>query len=200
MNWLGPEDLGALYGTPAPAAMRKVADHVTPEYGQMIAASRFCVLATFGPRGVDVSPRGDDGPVARVLEPRRIALPDWRGNDRIDSLRNIAADGNASLMFMVRGWPNVLRVRGHARITDDADLRASFGRDGKEPRTVIVLAVAEVYFQCARAVMRADLWAGADDAAGLPTAGEVLSSMTDGQVGGREYDLSWPKRAASTLW
>ena len=200
MKWLAETDLGSIYGTPAPAALRKVADRVTPEYARMIEASRFCLLATYGPRGVDVSPRGDDGPVARLLEPRRIALPDWRGNDRIDSLRNIAADGNASLLFMVRGWSNVLRVRGHARITDDAGLRQGFARDGKEPRTVIVLAVAEAYFQCARAVIRSALWAGTNDAAGLPTAGEVLAAMTDGMVGGRDYDESWPKRAAETLW
>ncbi|TWI29910.1 pyridoxamine 5'-phosphate oxidase family protein [Paracoccus sulfuroxidans] len=200
MNWLKPEDLGQIYGAPGPTSLRKVTNQITAEYARMIEASRFCVLATFGPRGVDASPRGDDGAVARILDPRRIALPDWHGNNRIDSLKNIVADGNASLMFMIRGSDNVLRVRGHARLTDDAGLKASFARDGKEPRTVIVLAVDEVYFQCARAIMRSGLWAGGDDSADLPTPGQILAAITDGEVGGRDYDDSWPQRAASTLW
>lgn len=200
MNWLAPEDLARIYGAPSPAALRKTANQITPDYARMIEASRFCVLATFGPRGVDASPRGDDGAVARILDPYRIALPDWQGNNRIDSLKNIAADGNASLMFMIRGSGNVVRVRGHARLTDDAGLKAAFARDGKEPRTVIVLAVDEVYFQCARAIMRSALWAGHDDSAGLPTPGQILAAISKGQIGGRDYDDSWPQRAASTLW
>lgn len=200
MRWLEAADLDAIYGAPGAASIRKVADHVTPEYAAMMAAARFCVLATAGPRGVDASPRGDDGPVARLIDPRHVALPDWRGNDRIDSIANIVADGRASLIFLVRGSGNALRLRGRARVTDDAELCTSFARDGKEPRTVIVLQVREAYFQCARAVLRAGLWAGVDDSAGLPTPGQILSALTLGEVGGQIYDAEWPERAARSMW
>jgi len=200
MRWLETADLPQIYGAPGATSTRKVADHVTAEYAAMLDAARFCVLATVGPRGVDASPRGDDGPVARLIDPRHVALPDWRGNDRIDSISNIVADGRASLIFLVRGSGNALRLRGLARVTDDAELRASFARDGKEPRTVIVLQVREAYFQCARAVLRAGLWDGADDSAGLPTPGEILAALTMGEVGGQTYDAEWPERAARSMW
>lgn len=200
MRWLTAGDLSGIYGTPAPAALRKVADHVTPEYARLLAASRFCVLATHGPRGVDASPRGDDGPVARLLDPDHVALPDWRGNDRIDSISNIVADGRASMMFLIRGSATVLRLNGHARVTDDAELRASFARGENLPRAVIVLRVSQAYFQCARAVKRAGLWDGGDDSADLPTPGEILSVLTSGEVGGATYDAEWPRRAARTMW
>lgn len=200
MRWLTQDDLSGIYGQPAPAALRKVAGHVTPEYARLIKASRFCVLATHGPRGVDASPRGDDGPAVRLLDPNHVALPDWQGNNRIDSIANIITDGRASLMFLIRGSATVLRLRGHARVTDDADLRATFARGEKLPRTVIVLRVSEAYFQCARAVKRAGLWDGGDESDGLPTPGEILSVLTLGEVGGKTYDAEWPERAARSMW
>lgn len=200
MRFLTPDDLAALYGTPSPAAMRKVARHLTPEYRTMLEASRFCVLATVGPEGCDASPRGDDGPVVTVLDELHLALPDRRGNDRIDSLLNIARDPRASLMFLIRGSANVLRINGQARITDDAELCARLAAHAHTPRSVIVLRVDEVYFQCARAVMRAGLWSGADDSAGLPTPGAILAAMTEGEVGGTAYDAAWPARAAGSMW
>lgn len=200
MNWLDEADLPKLYGTPAPAALRKVAPALTPDYARFIEAARFCALATVGPEGTDCSPRGDDGPVARPLDPRHLAIPDWRGNDRIDSIRNILRDGRASAMFLVRGSGNAIRVNGRARVTDDRALRDSFARDGKLPRVVIVLRIDEVYFQCARAVIRAGLWAGQDDSAGLPTPGRILAALTEGEVGGPAYDAEWPGRAARTMW
>ncbi len=200
MKWLTEADLAGVYGQPGPAALDKVADHVTPEYARMLEASRFCTLATFGPRSVDASPRGDDGPVARLLDPKHVALPDWRGNDRVDSIRNIVADGRASLMFLIRGSNSVLRIRGVARVTDDEALRETFAHLGKLPRTVIVLQVAEVYFQCARAVMRAGLWSGAQDQGDLPSPGEILDAMSRGEFDGAAYDAAWPARAADTMW
>ena len=188
------------YGTPGPAALRKVADHLTPEYRAFIERAPFCALATVGPQGTDCSPRGDAGPVVHVLDARTLALPDRRGNDRIDSLRNIVADGRVSLMFMVPGSGNVVRVNGTARLTADAELCAALVRDGKAPRTVIVIAIAEVYFQCARALMRAALWSGQDLSQGLPTPGDILAALTDGSVGGPAYDSDWPERAAKSMW
>ena len=120
--------LEALYGTPGQPSLRKVADHLTPLYRTWIMASRFAVLTTVGADGTDGSPRGDDGPVVTELDPHTLAMPDWRGNNRLDSLRNIVSDGRVSLMFMVPGSNTVVRVNGRARLTADADLRARFER------------------------------------------------------------------------
>ncbi|TRW99260.1 pyridoxamine 5'-phosphate oxidase family protein [Paracoccus sp. M683] len=200
MKWLAEADLAEIYGQPKPASLRKVADRLTDDYAAFLRQSRFCALATVGPEGLDASPRGDDGPVVRIMDDRHLALPDWRGNDRIDSLANIARDPRVSLMFLIRGSDTVIRVNGQARITDDADLRQAFEKQGKQPRTVIVVQIGEIYFQCARAVMRAGLWSGADDSAGLATPGQILSGMTKGEVGGATYDAEWPARAALTMW
>ncbi|WP_319825710.1 pyridoxamine 5'-phosphate oxidase family protein [Thalassovita sp.] len=193
------EELEALYGAPGTASLRKVVHRLTPLYRQWIMAARYCVVSTVGPDGVDGSPRGDDGPVVLELDETTLALPDWRGNNRLDSLRNIVRDGRVALMFMVPGSDMVVRVNGAARLSMDADLRARFDRDGKRPATVIVIRIAEIYAQCARAQMRAGLWTR-DDAAGLPSMGQLLAEASDGEEGGPAYDATWPGRAAKTLW
>ncbi|MCA0919114.1 pyridoxamine 5'-phosphate oxidase family protein [Pseudooceanicola nanhaiensis] len=194
------EALEAHYGTPGAAAMRKVADRMTPLYRQWIMASRFCVVSTVGPEGTDGSPRGDDGPVVTELDEKTLALPDWKGNDRIDTLRNIVRDPRLSLMFLVPGSNNAVRVNGTAKITADPALLARFEFKGKQPRTVIVISIEEIYSQCARALMRARLWTAGDESAELPTIGQILAEMTSGEVGGADYDRSWPERAAKSLW
>lgn len=194
------EALGALYGEPAEISLRKVARRMTPLYRMWIMASRLCVLSTVGPDGTDASPRGDDGPVVMELGPGTLAMPDWRGNNRLDSLRNIVVDGRVSLMFLVPGSNTVVRVNGRARLTADDALRARFGRNGRQPATVIVIAIAEIYFQCARALMRAQTWSAGDESGALPTAGELIAEMTGGAEGGAEYDSAWTARAAQTLW
>ena len=191
--------LEALYGTPGQPSLRKVADHLTPLYRRWIMAARFAVLTTVGPAGTDGSPRGDDGPVVTELDPKTLAMPDWRGNNRLDSLRNIVSDGRVSLMFMVPGSNTVVRVNGTARLTADSALRARFERRGRQPATVIVIRIAEVYTQCARAVIRAGLWSR-DDAEGLPSAGDILAEVSKGEEGGAAYDAAWPARAAKTMW
>lgn len=200
MDWI--EDIAALeahYGEPGAASLRKVVTRLTPLYRRWIMTSRFCVLSTVGPAGTDGSPRGDDGPVVYELDNRTLAMPDWRGNNRLDSLRNIVGDGRVSLMFMVPGSNTIVRLNGRARLTRDAALRASFERNGRQPATVIVIRIGEIYTQCARAPMRAGLWAR-DDSAGLPTAGEILAEASDGDMDGAAYDAEWPVRAAGTMW
>ncbi|MBY6139871.1 pyridoxamine 5'-phosphate oxidase family protein [Leisingera daeponensis] len=194
------EDLEALYGTPGAPSLRKVARRMTPLYRKWIMASKLCMLATVGPEGTDDSPRGDDGPVVQELDPETLALPDWRGNNRLDSLRNIVRDGRVSLMFLVPGSNNVVRVNGMARLTADAVLRARFEKHGKQPATVIVIRIGEIYSQCARALLRAGTWSGQDESAGLPTMGEILAEQTAGEEGGVEYDAAWGARAAKTMW
>ncbi len=192
--------LEALYGTPGAASIRKVARRLTPLYRKWIMASRLCILSTVGSEGVDGSPRGDEGPVVLELDQGTLALPDWRGNNRLDSLRNIVLDPRVSLLFMVPGSNNVVRVNGNAQLTADEALRARLEKNGKRPATVIVIEISEIYTQCARALMRAQTWSGRDESDGLPTVGEILSEMTSGEEGGAQYDQEWGARAAKTMW
>jgi len=191
--------LEALYGEPRPTSTVKVARRITPEYRDWIEAAPFAALATVGPEGVDVSPRGDRGQVVHVVDETTLALPDRRGNDRIDSLRNIVRDGRVSLMLVVPGSGNVIRVIGTGRLTADDTLLDRFAIEGARPRTVLLIDVGEVYFQCARAVLRAGLWDGTP-APELPSPGTILAAMSDGRVGGADYDETWAARARETMW
>lgn len=193
------DTLEALYGKPGSASLRKVAHEMTPLYRKWIMTSRFCVVSTVGAQGTDGSPRGDDGPVVLELDPQTLAMPDWRGNNRLDTLRNIVADGRISLMFMVPGSNTVVRVNGEAKLSVDPDLRARFEQKGRHPTTVIVIRIAEIYTQCARAPMRAQLWTR-NDSADLPTVGDILAEQTNGEEGGADYDSAWAPRAAKTMW
>lgn len=195
-----PEELEALYGEVPSAALRKVAHRLTPLYRKWIMASRFCIVSTVGPEGTDGSPRGDDGPVVSELDAQTLLMPDWRGNNRIDTLRNIVADGRISLMFMVPGSNTVVRVNGMAKVSVDDELRARFEFKGKQPRSVIVIRIGEIYTQCARAPMRARLWTSGDESADLPTVGEILAEQTDGEEGGKAYDEAWLPRAEKSMW
>ncbi len=192
-------ELEAIYGAPGRASLDKVAVGLTPLYRKWVMSSRFCVLTTVGPDGTDSSPRGDDGPVVAELDHHTLSMPDWRGNNRMDSLRNIVADGRASLMFMIPGSNNVVRVNGEARVSLDEDLKKQFERAGRLPRSVIVFNISQVYTQCARALMRSELWGGVK-AAGLPTVGEILAEQTSGELDGAKYDADWAPRAAKTMW
>lgn len=196
------EELEALYGAAGEASLVKVADRVTPEYRALIEAAPFAALATVGPDGVDSSPRGDLPGFIRIHDTHTLMLPDRRGNNRVDSLRNIIRDPRVALMFLIPGWGNALRVNGRAYLETDQALCESFAVDGKAPRSVIVIAVEEVYFQCARAVIRAGLWDAARHAApgSLPSPGKILASLSEGRVGGTDYDARWADRAKETMW
>ena len=201
MTWITTlDDLHSHYGTPSAPAVVKVTPHLTPSYRAFLDRSRFCILTTVGPEGTDGSPRGDQGPVVAVLDPRTLALPDWKGNERIDSLRNIVRDGRVSLMFLVPGSTNALRINGTARLTADPDLCATFTRDDKHPRTVIVIQIAEVYSQCARAIQRSELWASGDLSQGLPSIGTMLAEASDGSIDATQYDTDRAKRAHLGWW
>lgn len=201
MDWITTlERLHAHYGTPGQASSVKVTDHLTPAYRAYLDRSRFCILTTVGDEGTDGSPRGDEGPVVTVLDSRTLAMPDWRGNDRIDSLRNILRDGRVSLLFLVAGSNTAIRINGTARLTADEDMRHRFAKAGKAPRTVIIIKLAEVYSQCARALIRSGLWTDGNQSAGLPTVGDMLREITEGGIDGAAYDTEWPIRAAVTMW
>ena len=193
------DELEAIYGEPVPASLTKVTQRMTPQYRRWIEASRFVVLSTVGPEGTDGTPRGDDGPVVRIIDDQTIWLPDWRGNNRIDSLRNIVRDGRVSLMFMIPGCNNVVRLNGTARLTADPDMTGSFEQNGKHPRTVIVVTLDEMYFQCAKALMRSSLWLRGDESGKVPTAGEFIREMQDG-FDAEAYDESYPTSAVERMW
>lgn len=193
------DELHAHYGAPVPLALRKVARHLTPSYRKWIEGSVFCVLSTVGPEGVHGSPRGDIDPVVRVADDKTLMMPDWWGNNRLDCLRDIVRDPRIALLFFVPGSTTTVRVNGRAFITDDADLRASFERKKRQPATVVVIEVDEVYTQCAKALMRSNIWTR-DDAKTVPTVGEILAEMTDGAEGGAVYDQTYVERSKPKLW
>jgi hypothetical protein len=196
------EDLEAIYGQPNEASTVKVADRVTPQYRVLIDRSPFVALATSGPEGLDCSPRGDLPGFVRVHDAKTLMMPDRRGNNRIDSLRNIVRDPRIALLFLIPGAGSTLRVNGRARVSVDPELLASFRIDGKAPRTVVVMTVDEIYFQCARAIVRSELWNPDKrvNPADLPTPGQILAEMSENAVGGEAYDKAWPERAAQSLW
>jgi PPOX class probable FMN-dependent enzyme len=196
------DQLEAIYGETGMSSTAKVADHVTPHYRIMIEKSPFVALATSGPEGLDCSPRGDLPGFIRIHDDKTLMMPDRRGNNRIDSLRNIVRNPRIGLLFLIPGSGNTLRVNGRGRILTDTDLLESFKMEGKAPRSVIVMTVDEIYFQCARAIVRADLWNPDKciDPRVLPTPGQILADMSANQVGGEHYDREWPERARQTMW
>lgn len=190
--------------SPAPVAAStvKVTNTMTPHYRRLIEASPFAALATIGPEGIDCSPRGDQPGFVRIHDDRTLMMPDRRGNNRIDSLRNIVRDPRCAFLFLLPGSGTTFRANGRAHLSIDPTLLESFAVEGKAPRSVIVMEIDELYFQCARAIVRSQLW-NPDlhiDPKSLPTPGEILAAMTENAVGGQAYDQAWPERAKQTMW
>jgi PPOX class probable FMN-dependent enzyme len=183
--------LEALYGEPVEAATVKEVAHLTPHYRAYIEASPYAVLATSGPEGLDCSPRGDRPGFVRIHDDRTLMLPDRRGNNRVDSLRNVVRDPRVALLFMIPGFANTLRVNGRAHLSVEPGLLQSFAVEDKAPRSVMVIEV-----------VRSDLWNPAHhvDPKSLPSAGQILAALSQDRVGGEPYDREWPGRAAKTLW
>lgn len=196
------EQLEAIYGLPGEASTVKETARVTAHYRALVEASPFAILATSGPEGLDCSPRGDAPGFVRVADEKTLLVPDRRGNNRVDSLRNIVRDPRAALLFLIPGAGTTLRVNGRAHLSVEPEFLRSFEKDGKPPRSVIVLSVDAIYFQCARAIVRSELWNPAKhvDPTTLPSAGEILAALSDNRVGGEAYDREWPARAKSSLW
>ena len=174
MDYVGSiKDLLALYGPPVPAALVKVSKELTPLYEEWVRASRFCILSTVTEEKTDNSPRGEKGPVVKVADSRTLLLPDWPGNNRLDSLRNIILDGRASLMFMIPGVTTVVRINGTAKVTAELKTRQEFIMNETLPATVIVFKIREVYIQCSKAVLRSELWKNQVDIK-VPSLADIL--------------------------
>lgn len=196
------DTLQTLYGSSGEASLKKEVDHVHPHYRAFIEAAPFAVLATSGPDGLDASPRGDPAGFVVVEDEKTLLMPDRRGNNRLDSLLNIVADPRVALLFLVPGVGETLRVNGAARISVDPALLARFDMDGKLPRSVLVIDVHTVYFQCSRALLRSRLWDPETQVprSALPSVGRILSDLTAGTFDGVAYDRDLPARVAGSLY
>ncbi len=187
---------------PALASTAKETHYLIPQYQKLIELSPFVALATIGSDGLDCSPRGDNRGFVRVLDPKTLAMPDRRGNNRIDSLRNIVADPRVALLFFIPGSGTTFRVNGKAYLTTDPELCKSFEMESNLPRTVVIIKVEAAYTQCARAILRASLWDSSKhvEKSEVPTIGEMLESVTEGQINAEEYNTNWPIRAKTSMW
>jgi uncharacterized protein len=196
------EQLEALYDKPFGPSMVKEIDHVNAHYRAFIEAAPFFAMATSGPDGLDCSPRGDPAGFVRVQDEKTLLIPDRRGNNRIDSLRNLLSDPRVSLLFLIPGCGETIRVVGRAAISTDPELCKSFVFNGKTPRTVLVVTVERVYYQCAKAIVRSKLWDPATqvDRKTLPTPGTILAGITKGEMGGPEHDRTAPQRLEATIY
>ncbi len=196
------EDLDAIYGEPVKAAQIKEIDYISDHYRAFIEASPFVVLATCGEEGLDCSPRGDPKGFIRVVDRHTLMIPDRRGNNRVDSLRNIVRDPRVALLFLIPGVGETMRVNGRAVLSTDPALRESFAMQGKVPACVIVVTAERVYPQCQKALVRSKLWDPASrmPRSQLPTVGEMLEGLTKGSFDGKAYDQAYPERLKQTIY
>ena len=195
--------LTALYGESSAGAIAKEVEHIHPHYRAMIEVSPFMVLATSGPEGLDASPRGDPaGSFVQVLDDRTVLIPDRRGNNRVDSLRNIIRDDRVALLFLIPGVGETLRINGRASISVDPDLIGRFPFNGTLPRSVIVVKAERVYFQCPKALIRSELWNPDKQISrkALPSTGKMLADITTGMIDGEQYDRDYPERLKATIY
>ncbi len=196
------DQLEALYGQAMSLAVLKEIDHISDHYRAFVEKAPFMVVATAGPEGLDCSPRGDPPGFVRVVDAKTVMIPDRRGNNRIDTLRNIVRDPRISLLFLIPGVTETLRINGRAEISVDPDLCASFAMDDKLPKCVIVVQVERVYFQCAKALVRSNLWSA--DAqiprSALPSSGQILEALSKDDFNGEEYDCNLPDRLKKTMY
>ncbi len=193
--------LRAIYGEPLGRAVTKEIDYISDHYRAFIEASPFVTLSTVGPEGLDCSPRGDPAGFCRVVDSHTVLMPDRRGNNRIDSLSNIVRDPRCSLLFLIPGVGETLRINGHAEIRVDPDLLASFEMEGKLPRSVIKVTAERVYFQCTKALVRSKLWQP-DSWSGerqVPTAGQILKGL-EADFDAATYDANYPEHMKNTIY
>jgi uncharacterized protein len=196
------EQLDALYGSPFPASLTKEIDYISDHYKAFIDKAPFVVVATVGPEGLDCSPRGDPAGFVRVRDSKTVLIPDRRGNNRVDGLRNLVRDPRISLLFLIPGIGNTLRINGRAVISTEPELCASFAMHGKSPRCVLEVTAERVYFQCPKALVRSRLWSAESQVApsSLPSAGEILQQITQGTIDGADYDRAYPQRLKETIY
>jgi len=196
------EALEKIYGAPHGPSVAKETDRITAHYRAFIEAAPFFALASAGSSGLDCSPRGDAPGFVRVADEKTLLIPDRRGNNRIDTLRNILADPRVALLFLIPGCGETIRVTGRASISVDPTLTQSFLVEGKAPRSVLIVAIDTVFYQCAKAIVRSKLWDASRhvERKSLPSAGTILADLTGGKLGGPEHDRTAPERLKATIY
>jgi len=195
-------ELDALFGQSPPAALLKELDHISDHYRTFIEASPFVILATSGPEGLDCSPRGDPKGFVRVVDSKTLMIPDRKGNNRVDSLRNIVRDPRVALLFLIPGIGETMRVNGTAKISTDPELCKSFTMQGKAPACVLVITAERVYPQCQKALIRSKLWDPAQQIprTDLPSMGTMIEAISKGEFDGKTYDANYPERIKQTIY
>ena len=196
------EQLEALYGKPSSMALAKESAHLTDAYQAWLEKAAFFAFASGGAKGLDCSPRGDiRGGAFKVLDNKTLAIPDRRGNNRLDTLRNIVTDSNVAILFLIPGITEALRINGRAIVTTDPTLLEQFDMQGKPPTSVISVTIDAVYFQCARAIMRSKLW-NVDNQlkrGDVPTAGQMTKSVMP-EFDAEKYDAELTDRQKGSLY
>ena len=194
-------ELAALYPPALERSVRKQMDHLDEHCRAFIAASPFVILGTQS--GVaDNSPRGDVPGFVKVADDHTLLIPDRRGNNRLDSLRNLVKNPAVGLLFLIPGVNESFRVNGEAVLSRDPALTEQLVMQGQAPRTVIVVKVKEAYIQCSRALVRSDLWNPAKHPTpgSLPSMGTVMAKHTCGFVDAKAFDEEAKVRVPVTLY
>jgi PPOX class probable FMN-dependent enzyme len=176
------DELRGRYRDPVERVMRKELDRLDDHCRTYIANSPFLVLATVGADGrLDASPRGDRPGFVQIGDERTLYIPDWPGNNRLDSLTNLVEHPRAGLIFMIPGVDETLRINGEVAIHDDDVLRDRFVTGERRPAVVLVVTVEQAYLHCAKAFMRSGLWKPATwpQERPLPTMGEMIHDQID---------------------
>ena len=196
------EQLDTLYGTPVAASLNKEIDYISPQYRAFIEKAPFVVVATSGPEGLDSSPRGDPPGFVRIVDEKTLLIPDRRGNGRIDTMRNLVRDPRITLLFLIPGVGETIRINGRADIVTDPDLCATFTMQNKAPKSVLVVTVDRIYFQCPKALVRSALWKVETQIprSDLPSTGEILQALTKDSFDGDAYDRNYPERLKKTIY
>ena len=196
------EQLEEIYGEANPRSLTKEIDHISDHYRAFIEKAPFVAVATSGPEGLDCSPRGDPPGFVRVLDSKTVLIPDRRGNNRIDTLRNLVRDPRVSLLFLIPGVRETMRINGRAEIITDPELLESFIMQRKLPRSILAVTVDRIYFQCSKALVRSGLWS-ADaqiERTELPSTGEMIAALSSDGFDGEEYDKGYPEHMNKTIY
>ncbi|NKB56492.1 MAG: pyridoxamine 5'-phosphate oxidase family protein [Alphaproteobacteria bacterium] len=196
------EQLEAIYGEASPRSLAKEIDYISDHYRAFIEKAPFVAVATSGLEGLDCSPRGDPPGFVRVMDAKTVLIPDRRGNNRIDTLRNLVRDPRISLLFLIPGVRETMRINGRAEIITDPELLESFIMQGKLPRSILAVTVDRIYFQCSKALVRSGLWS-ADaqiERSELPSTGEILAALSSDAFDAADYDKGYPEHMRKTIY
>ena len=198
------EDLRKHYLTPSGGVIDKQLDHIEQHCRSFIEKSPFVSIGTAREGALpDVSPRGGEPGFVKVVDAKTLYLPDWPGNNRLDTLTNVVASGGVGLLFFIPGFNDMLRVNGRAEISVDPAVTGAFEMRGRNPKSVLVVHVEEAYLHCTKALVRSDLWNPAKfvERSELPTTGAMYKdqlALKDVPV--EDIDGEWEQSEKDNLY